>query len=143
MTLTFGQLAGLIAALAFLVLVIFLCISLNKLAHTITEMNKSINTLTDDADGIAKEVEDLVNKTNTLMNDVNKKSEKIEPVFDAAVDLGKSVSELNTAGHDLAKNVKQSVEKTTKASLVYKAGKNILKMYKAVRPSKSKTDSQK
>ena len=73
MTLTFGQLAGLIAALAFLVLVIFLCISLNKLAHTITEMNKSINTLTDDADGIAKEVEDLVNKTNTLMNDVNKK----------------------------------------------------------------------
>ena len=39
---TFGQLAGLIAAIAFLILVIFACILLNQLSKTMKETNKSI-----------------------------------------------------------------------------------------------------
>ena len=38
---TFGQLAGLIAAIAFLILVIFACILLNQLSKTMKETNKS------------------------------------------------------------------------------------------------------
>ena len=45
---TFGQLAGLIAAIAFLILVIFACILLNQLSKTMKETNKSITTLTRD-----------------------------------------------------------------------------------------------
>ena len=42
MFLTFGQLAGLIAALAFLVLVIYLCRVLARLTSTVSELTKSI-----------------------------------------------------------------------------------------------------
>lgn len=142
MNLTFGQLAGLIAAFAFLLLVVFICVSLSKLTQTINEMNKSIKMLTDDADGIAHEVEDLVQKTNTLMADINQKSAKIDPVFDAAADLAKSVSDLNTAGQDLAGHLKDSVQKTTKMSLAYNTGRKAFKVYRAFKARKQTTDSE-
>ena len=58
MFLTFGQLAGLIAALAFLVLVIYLCRVLARLTSTVSELTKSIKTLTEDADDISEKIED-------------------------------------------------------------------------------------
>ena len=54
---TFGELAGLIAAIAFLILVVFLCVLISRLGKTMQETNRSISLLTHDMDNLSKEVE--------------------------------------------------------------------------------------
>lgn len=48
MAITFGQIAGLIAAIAFAVLVVFMCRVLAHLVQTVKEMNKTVDLLTQD-----------------------------------------------------------------------------------------------
>ena len=84
---TFGQLAGLIAAIAFLILVIFACILLNQLSKTMKETNKSITTLTRDVHYLSQEMEDVLSNTNTLLDDINHKSEQLDPAVKAVADV--------------------------------------------------------
>lgn len=129
MILTFGQLAGLIAAGAFAVLVIVICIVLKHVVKTLEETTKSITTLTEDVNGIAGEVEELVSKTNVLMDDINSKSEKLDPLFDTMAELSESVSDLNTASRNVVEKVSDSAKSATQATMLFKASKQILKFY--------------
>ncbi|GAK48021.1 methyl-accepting chemotaxis protein [Secundilactobacillus oryzae JCM 18671] len=105
---TGGQIAGLIAASAFLILVIFIGIFLMKMTKTLGEVNRSVKTLTDDADVLSRQAENLMANADQLLTDVNKKSAKIDPVFQAAGDLGQSVSDLNEATRNLTSRVTSS-----------------------------------
>src|SRR5699024_12074886 len=87
MFITFIQLKDLIDAYAFLLLVIYLCRVLARLTSTVSELTKSIKTLTEDADDISEKIEDLLVKTNSLMDDVNQKSSKLDPLLDRKSDV--------------------------------------------------------
>lgn len=129
MTITFGQIAGLIAALAFLILVVYICTVLRHLVTTVKETNASIQTLTKDASSIAGNVDELLKKTNTLMDDVNKKAVELDPLFKTAAELSESVSDLNAASRLMADKVVRSTENVAKTSTALRAGRMAFNIY--------------
>lgn len=121
---TIGQLAGMIAALAFAVLVVFLCINLSKLAkimsdlkETVKRVNTTLDVVTKDVDNLSIEVEGLLNKANSLVDDVNGKLGKTDPLFTAIGDLGVTVSDLNDSTKNMTSNLFDSVAKRNKSKI--------------------------
>ena len=115
---TIGELAGIIAALAFVVLVVFICLNLSKLSQilkdvneTVAKLNTTIDVVTKDVDNLSIEVEGLLNKANTLVDDVNGKLSKTDPLFVAIGDLGTSVSDLNDSTKNMTSNLLKGVGK--------------------------------
>lgn len=102
---TFGQLAGLIAAIAFLILVVFACVVLNQVTKIIRGMKQSMTTLTRDVDNLSKEVEEVLSNTNSLLTDINKKSSQIDPAVKAVADVGQSVVDINDHVHKLTAKI--------------------------------------
>ncbi|MCW6659765.1 DUF948 domain-containing protein [Aerococcaceae bacterium NML191292] len=107
-----GSIAALIAAIAFVVLVVYLCLSftkvnkiLDQVQQTVTRLNTTIDVVTKDVDNLSIEVESLLNKTNTLVDDLNQKLEKTDPIFSAIGDVGVSVSELNHSTKQMTNNL--------------------------------------
>lgn len=95
---TGGQIAALIAALAFLLLVVFLGVFLLR-------ATKSLGIITGDVDQISREVEEILANANELLTDVNGKVKTIDPAFKAVGDLGESVSSLNQVTRNLTTQV--------------------------------------
>lgn len=142
---TGGQIAALIAAGAFAVLVVFLIVMLLKVtkvltrvSETVTEANKSVTTITNDVDVLSRQVEGLLNKANVLLDDVNGKVADLDPVFRAAGELGESVSSLNTASRGLTEKVTNVGRTTAKATVASKMGTSALKFYQNRRQTKDK-----
>lgn len=109
---TLGNIAALIAAIAFAVLVIFISMNLSKVMQVIDEvqdtvkrLNTTIDVVTKDVDNLSIEIEGLLNKANTLVDDVNGKLSKTDPLFVAIGDLGESVSDLNNSTRNLTSNL--------------------------------------
>lgn len=143
---TLGELAGIIAALAFVVLVIFICLNLSKLSQilkdvneTVTKLNTTIDVVTKDVDNLSIEVEGLLNKANTLVDDVNGKLSKTDPLFVAIGDLGTSVSDLNDSTKNMTSNLVKGVGRRKKSPIekFVSTAKGVTKM----RPS-SESDSK-
>lgn len=118
---TLGGIAGLIAALAFAVLVVFICINLVKLSsvlsdvqETVKRLNTTIDIVTKDVDNLSIEVEGLLNKGNTLVDDVNQKVKKTDPLFTAIGDVGYTVSDLTDSANDLVSNLVNKNSKKNK-----------------------------
>lgn len=61
------------------------------------ETNKSITTLTRDVHYLSQEMEDVLSNTNTLLDDINHKSEQLDPAVKAVADVSQSVSEVNAS----------------------------------------------
>lgn len=107
-----GEFSALIAALAFVGLVVFICLNLSKLAQviqdvqeTVKRINTTVDVVTKDVDNLSIEVEGLLNKANTLVDDVNGKLSKTDPLFVAIGDLGETVSDLNVSTKQMATNL--------------------------------------
>lgn len=133
---TGGQIAALIAAGAFAVLVIFLIIMILKAAKVLSEVARALGIITQDVDVLAREVEGLLGKTNVLLDDVNGKVANLDPVFKAAGDLGESVSSLNTASRQLTQKVSSVGKTTAKAGVASSMGRTALKFYQKSRKNK-------
>ena len=142
-----GEIAGIIAALAFAVLVIFICINLSKLAKVMTDLketvkrvNTTLDVVTKDVDNLSVEVEGLLNKTNSLVDDVNGKLGKTDPLFTAIGDLGVTVSDLNDSTKNMTVNLLEGVGRKNKSKLsrFISATQNFSKLKPG---SKSKTKS--
>lgn len=119
---TIGQIAAIIAAIAFAVLVVFLSLSLIKVSGVLTELKETVNRLnttidivTKDVDNLSIEVEGLLNKSNSLVDDINGKLGKTDPLFTAIGDLGVSVSELNDTTKNMATNLVSGVSSQRKS----------------------------
>lgn len=126
----YGEIAGLIAAIAFAVLVVFIILTLRKVTDILGEVekiaqeaNKSLAVITKDVDHLAIEVEGLLNKTNTLVDDLNGKISKTDPLFTAIGDLGVTVSDVNESTRHLAAALKGGSKKDKKASSSSTIGK--------------------
>lgn len=128
---TWGEIAGLIAALAFAVLVVFLAINLKKTAElikrlqgTVEAVNHTLSVVTKDVDNLSIEVEALLNKTTYLVDDLNGKLAKTDPLFTAIGDVGESVSNVNQSSRNLAASLtKPKAKKDDKASKLAKISK--------------------
>ncbi|XJS11488.1 DUF948 domain-containing protein [Aerococcaceae bacterium WGS1372] len=115
---TLGELAGMVAAIAFVVLVVFICLNLSKFSKileeikdTVNRLNTTIDVVTKDVDNLSIEVEGLLNKANTLVDDVNGKLSKTDPLFTAIGDLGVTVSDLNDSTKNMTSNLLKGVTK--------------------------------
>ena len=107
------SIAALIAALAFALLVLFLCwtlIGFNKIMkevkQTVVEVNDSIKIITKDVDQLSIEVEGLLNKSNSLVDDLNGKLAQTDPLFKAVGDLGTSVSGVQASTRKVTQSFK-------------------------------------
>ena len=127
---TGGQVAGLIAAIAFLILVLFIGMFLVKMNKTLGEVNRSMKSMTSDIDVISHQAEDIMANANELLTDVNKKVATIDPVFQAAADLGESVSDQNTATRNLTDRVGVTAKKTAKTSMAARVSKTAFDLYR-------------
>ena len=135
MRMTGGEIAALIAAVAFAVMVaaiVFLLLKVSKvvgkLDTTVDEANKSLSTITKDADHLLVEVEGLLNKSNTTLDDVNGKLGMTDPLFQAVGDLGVTVSDLNDSAVNLASSVTNFTKRGTQAAVIKKAGKSVSRL---------------
>ncbi|KRN04523.1 DUF948 domain-containing protein [Holzapfeliella floricola] len=131
---TYGEMAGLIAAIAFLLLVVFAGIflmrlvqTLKKVDETIAQTTKTLSNVTDDVDLIAIQAENLMAKSNVLLQTVNNKTRELDPVFKAAAELGTSVSKLNESTSNAASRfsgLTKNMGKATVAGGLFKRFRN-------------------
>ena len=108
---TVGQLAGLIAALALVVLVIFIAWFLVKVAGAIRDAITSVEQLTKDVDTLSGELNEILKNSNSLLEDINKKAVQVDPAVQAIADLGQIVSDVNQASRSLVENLASRREK--------------------------------
>lgn len=139
MEITLGGIAAIIAAIAFALLVIYLCITLSRIAKVLTEakttvdhVNKTLGVVTKDVDNLLIEVEGLLNKANTLVDDVNGKVSKTDPLFTAIGDLGITVSDLNDSTRQMTVNFVNGMtkKKTSTFDKIVKSSMNRFKSSK-------------
>lgn len=108
---TVGQLAGLIASLALVVLVIFIAWFLVKVAGAIRDAITSVEQLTKDVDTLSGELNEILKNSNSLLEDINKKAVQVDPAVQAIANLGQSVSDVNQASRSLVENLASRREK--------------------------------
>lgn len=104
MTFSYGALAGLIAAGAFLLLVLCMIPLLVHTSKALKEASKTIENANDimvkighNSEELMQQSGDVLDKTNMLLADINDKMRTVEPVVKAAADLGESVSKINAS----------------------------------------------
>lgn len=117
---TIGEAAGLIAAIAFLILVCFVAVFLTNLGKTVKQATQSLDQLTKDADSLSKNVEKVVINTDELLSDLNQKSTELDPVVKALADVGESVSDVNGAARGLVEKAAAQRKKTSQAERILK-----------------------
>ncbi|MDN6899421.1 DUF948 domain-containing protein [Oenococcus sicerae] len=106
-----GQIAGLIAAIAFAILVIAIVAVLISINQTVRIFKKHIEPIASDADQITA-------TTKSLLSDLTSKVERLDPVIQATADLGSTIS------HFTDKINKKETEVVDKRTKVKRAVKN-------------------
>lgn len=129
-------------------LVIALILLLNKVMgvlktadDVLKETKNSLDIITKDVDSLSIEVEGLLNKTSHLLDDVNGKLSKTDPVFDALGELGVSVSHVNQSAIGLTKSFKLKREHAE--SSMMKMGKSMTRIFRQLKKKPSKTSGKK
>ena len=105
MEITLGGIAGLIAALAFVVLVFFLARVLSNVNRTLGSVANTTENLERQLDGITMEVTALLHKTNRLVDTVEEKTELLAPVAHALDELGTSLNEVTESVRTVSSSV--------------------------------------
>ena len=99
-------------AVAFLVLVIFLSKTLKTLQETLASVSDTLKGVEQQLDGVTRETTLLLQKTNTLADDIGQKSESLNSVVDAVKGVGVTVSTFNGTLQNIAKTVDKQVEES-------------------------------
>lgn len=135
MNLSGGEIAGLIAAIAFAIFSISLAITVyragnvvKELNTTVNEVNDTITVLTKNTDHLLVEVEGLLNKSNTTLDDLNGKLGLTDPLFKAVGDLGSSVSDLNLATKKLTGQLSNKSQAGSTLGMTKKIGEKVAKL---------------
>lgn len=147
---SWGEIAALIAAVAFAVLAVFLVLAVRKATKILDEVSKiaeeannSISVITKDVDHLAIEVEGLLNKTNTLMDDLNGKISKTDPLFTAIGGIGVTVSDVNQSTRNLAGSIAggKTSKKNKKSSTMSNLGRTAASMNRRRKEQKAAKDT--
>ena len=92
---------------------------------SVEEVNKTISVVTKNSDHLLVEVEGLLNKSNTTLDDVNGKLSLTDPLFKAVGDLGSSVSDLNNATRNLTTQLSGKAKPGSTVGISRKIGKSV------------------
>lgn len=108
-------LAGIIAAVAFLVICVVLALFLMQLLKTVKGINETLDGIQGQIQGITRESTDLLHKANRLTEDIQDKSLRLNSVVDAVKGVGDSVQTLNTSvdrvTNSITHNISQNEDK--------------------------------
>lgn len=106
-----GEIAGLIAAGAFLMLVIVLAVPILKLRHTVDAATRAINDLTDRTGPLLSDVDETVRNVNTALGQVqisldgvNVQLEKVDTITSHAQNVSANIANLITVVSAAAAN---------------------------------------
>ncbi|HCN59935.1 MULTISPECIES: DUF948 domain-containing protein [Mammaliicoccus] len=107
--------AGIIAAVAFLVICVVLALFLMQLLKTVKGINETLDGIQGQIQGITRESTDLLHKANRLTEDIQDKSLRLNSVVDAVKGVGDSVQTLNTSvdrvTNSITHNISQNEDK--------------------------------
>jgi uncharacterized protein YoxC len=99
-------------AIAFLVLVIFLSSTLKSFQVTLTSVSKTLAGLEKQLDGVTAETTILLQKTNSLADDIKQKSDSLNSVVEAVKDVGTTVTKFNGTLQNITNSVDKQVEES-------------------------------
>jgi uncharacterized protein YoxC len=106
-----GEIAGLIAAGAFLMLVIVLAVPILKLRHTVDAATRAINDITDRTGPLLGDANDTVRNVNTVLGQVqvsldgvNVQLEKVDTITGHAQNVSANIANLVTVVSAAAAN---------------------------------------
>lgn len=104
-------LSAAVAAVAFLILVIYLAKTLKSLQGTLDSVAHTLTGLEKQLDGVTRETTVLLHKTNSLADDIQQKSESLNSVVSAVKDVGNSVQRFNQSIHSISSMVDNQIDK--------------------------------
>ncbi|WP_180337687.1 DUF948 domain-containing protein [Fructilactobacillus sanfranciscensis] len=119
---TVGQIAGLIAAIAFAVLVIFIGIFLLNLVKALNDASRNLDSITID-------INDLSDNVSDLIENVNDRIDQIDPVFQAAAEIGTTVTEATKKAKSTTDNLKNKLNLFTKTSILSIVANTAMKLF--------------
>ncbi|NDR69216.1 DUF948 domain-containing protein [Fructilactobacillus sanfranciscensis] len=121
-SMTVGQVAGLIAAIAFAVLVIFIGIFLLNLVKALNDASRNLDSITID-------INDLSDNVSDLIENVNDRIDQIDPVFQAAAEIGTTVTEATEKAKSTTDNLKNKLNLFTKTSILSIVANTAMKLF--------------
>ena len=119
---TVGQIAGLIAAITFAVLVIFIGIFLLNLVKALNDASRNLDSITID-------INDLSDNVSDLIENVNDRIDQIDPVFQAAAEIGTTVTEATEKAKSTTDNLKNKLNLFTKTSILSIVANTAMKLF--------------
>ncbi|WP_042459767.1 DUF948 domain-containing protein [Neobacillus dielmonensis] len=103
-------LSAALAAIAFLILVIYLASTLKALRATLDSVSDTLKGLENQLEGVTSETALLLQKTNALADDLQQKSERLNTVVDAVKDVGTTVTRFNGTLQNITQTIDKQVE---------------------------------
>lgn len=104
-----------VLALVIVAVGVYLVLFLKKLGNVVDEAQQSLKVLTSDVNVTLYQANEILAKTNVLVEDANEKLTTLDPLFTAVADLSVTVSDLNTSARNVAEKAKSTGKATAKA----------------------------
>ena len=108
------EVAYILVAIALIVCLVYLTITIQKVGRINDETEKTIKTMSEHVNVTLHQTNELLVKVNVLADDINIKVATIDPLFTAVADLSESVSDLNQHARVLGKKASSAGSKTIK-----------------------------
>ena len=133
-----------IIAIAFLVLVIYLSKTLKSLQLTLDSVSKTLMGLEKQVEGVTTETTLLLQKTNTLADDLQQKSESLNSVVDSVKNVGVTVNKFNQSLQNITDTVDHQVSQNReRISQVMQLGCVLLELKNKWKAKKTKAKHEK
>ncbi|MFC7063054.1 DUF948 domain-containing protein [Halobacillus seohaensis] len=98
----------LIIGIAFAVLSIFLMKTLNNLANVLKGVDRTVEKLPEQLDGVMSQTSEVLHTSNDTLVDVNEKIRALSPLFYIVGDIGESSRRLTSSLVDMTSSMKKS-----------------------------------
>jgi uncharacterized protein YoxC len=101
-----------LVAIAFFILVVYLVKTLKRVQDTLQSLTKTIEGMEKQVNEIGTETSQLLHKTNAVADDVQKKMESLNRLFDTVKQVGATIQTFNDS---LAKQLSSNEQKVIQA----------------------------
>ncbi len=134
--------SALVAAVAFAVLVIYLVRTLKSANRTLDHLANTMAGLEKQINGITKETEELLHRTNRLADDIQGKTESLNTVFSSVKELGDSVGQVNQSIRHVSNTVStQAIKQSDQIAQAVQWGNVAIDLYTKFKQRKQQQNS--
>ncbi len=132
-----------VAAIAFAVLVIYVVRALKSVNITLVHVANAMSGLEKQINGITKETEELLNRTNRLADDIHGKSESLNTVFSSVKELGESLGQVNQSIRHVSNTVStQTVKQSEQIAKAVQWGNVAIDLYAKFKQKQKQNETQ-